>query len=165
MLQIDTCSPGVKETVLNGEVFMSDSLKKWLNESSRPTKALAYSVTGMKILSHWSQMIWPKSREICNCRVLILPYGEWKEYERSTFSFIFFFFKETSAIREWRSNMRVTCLLIHFMAFLATSLRLFLFRIVLAFWQEAYFTSCNRQSVHCHYKFMKPGYFWVYAAN
>lgn len=29
VLQIHTCSPGVKETVLNGEAFMSDSLKNY----------------------------------------------------------------------------------------------------------------------------------------
>ena len=110
----------------------------------------------------WGLEYMTLSQKMCiSCQKMrILPLGN----EKDTF-ILFFFIKQTSTLPEWRSNMGVPCLLIYFMVFLAASLKLFLLCIVLAFWQEAYFTASYRQSVHFHYKFRKPGYFWVYAAN
>lgn len=104
---------------------------------------------------------WSDSENRSELQILNSALGKWKEY----FDSFFFPLTQTSALPEWRSNMGVSCLLIHFMAFLAASLSLFLLCIVLAFWQEAYFTAYNKQSVDCHYKFMKPEYFWIYAAS
>lgn len=72
----------MEESILNGEVFMSESLTKALEP-----QMYVFSLTGVKILSHLSQMIHLENQRSVTVHSELCP---WKM--KKVYLFLFFFF-------------------------------------------------------------------------